>query len=176
MGGVGQHIGKEGEVGGHLLQVVQHQQHRPDAQRERDHVVRRAGGGLAGANGAIDRRPHVVGLSHVGEGHEMHVGVHRALPGDLDCQSRLADPAGAKQGDEPHVGATEQGGQPDQFILAPNQGGGWSRNPGSVEVVQRHGILATVGCNGRCAGQYRSRRADVREVTGPIPTPRTPAP
>ena len=85
-----------------LLEVVEHDEHAPAAEREREPLLEGAVAGIADAESVGDRREQQGRLEHVLERDEGRaVGEERlGRRGDLDREPALADPARAQQRDE----------------------------------------------------------------------------
>ncbi len=94
----------------HVLEIVQHQQHGPIAQRRPEPVDRRPVARLPHPDHPGHGRQDEVRLDERRQGHEPGVPRERRrdLLGHAQGEAGLADAAGAGQGQEAHVGAAQQ--------------------------------------------------------------------
>jgi hypothetical protein len=130
----GQQTGDDGAGIQHLLEVVEHQQRSPLAQKARHSLFDAAALDIPHPKRLRDARRDERGVAHGGEGDEPDavregVGGRR---GHRERQAGLADAAGAGQGQQAHVVAAQQRGGVGDLALAADQRRqgpwqGWSR-------------------------------------------------
>lgn len=85
-----------------MLEVVQHEQRRGLAEGRHEHRLRRVAGGLRESHGEHDGAGHPPWIGKTGQGDEPDaIGeLGDQVSGNVERQSRLADPARAGQGEE----------------------------------------------------------------------------
>ena len=117
----GEDLADDAGAGQDLLEVVEHEEQRPIGEIVDESLARRPAGDVAQAERGDDRRSHEVRVADrverdepdaIGEG-------ARRTPGKLDCEARLAGPAGSEEGDQAVVG--QQPLELGELALAPDE-------------------------------------------------------
>ena len=166
----GEELGDESGGGRHLLEVVEHQQHVaiPNRLAQPLDVVSRAHVDDADRTGDGGRDEiRIVHRRQVDEPHA--IGETRSvvqLPGDLDGESGLADPAGTEQRHQPHVGVPQQIGDLGELDVSAEERRRRSRDHGHVPLGETD-HPADVHRTAPTVGSHRTPTRDSSEYVSP---------
>jgi hypothetical protein len=136
-------LADEARPGHHLLEVVQHEQAGAVAEVVADDRGGVAAGDVVQVEGVGDGGGDPGRVAHRGQGDEVDAVREpgQQAAGGLQREARLARPAGAGEGDQPHVVVAEQLGDRAQVRLAPDERGGDRRQVGHRRQAARGPVV-----------------------------------